>query len=124
MANPLTTNAADKRAVRDAGRLERRFAEARRERLLGALNTPEGRGAIYDVLEDCGIYRSVFLQDSHATAYQAGKQDVGHQLQARILEADDRLYELMEREARARKRQASDTIDAVTTTASEPGESV
>ena len=67
------------------------------------LNTVEGRYTLWTLLEDLGIFRSIW-DPSARIHYNAGRQDAGHELMARIIAADPNRYEQMEREARARAK--------------------
>jgi hypothetical protein len=110
----LVRNAADPKQVGHAARKERERTAARRARLAATLRSVEGRAALMDILEDCKVYESIW-HPSAAIHYNAGVQDVGHQLLARIIEADEQLYETMEREARERRRRLEREIDAAHT---------
>lgn len=113
-------NAADPKQVQRAqGRVNRR--EALRMALYKTvMQSVEGRAVMWDVLETCGVYRSIW-HPSAAIHYNAGKQDLGHELQAMLLEVSEDLYDLMAREARARARsQARETDAAHTPSAAEP----
>lgn len=114
-------NAADPQQVRNAERMERRRDRDRALALRGALETPSGRAALMDILEDCGIFRSIW-HPSAQIHYNAGQQDVGHKLQARIIEASEEHYEIMEREARARRRARERETDAAHTPRAEQGD--
>lgn len=117
----LVRNASDASQVKRAARLEADGEEQKRARLQAVLQTPHGRAAMWDLLESAGVFRSIY----HASAlihYNAGRQDFGHELMARLLEADEAGYLVMEQEARDRKRRANRNIDAATTAAATGGE--
>lgn len=84
---PMVTNAADEDKIRGAkdrvAVMERRL----RESYAKLLATPEGQLVLWDLLDHCGVYRSIF-ETSARISYNSGKQDVGHYLQAKILEAN------------------------------------
>lgn len=118
----LVKNAADPNQVRNAERIERRRERDRLAALRATLDSPAGRAALMDILEDCGVFRSIW-HPSAQIHYNAGQQDLGHQLQARIIAASEEHYELMEREARARRRaRAQETDAAHTPRAAEQGD--
>lgn len=117
----LVKNAADPNQVRNAERMEKRRQRDRIAALQATLQTQAGRAALMDILEDCGVFRSIW-SPSAQIHYNAGQQDVGHQLQARIIEASEEHYELMEREARARRKQRANETDAAHTARAEQGE--
>lgn len=107
-------NAADPAQVRRAGRKDRDDAEQRRVRLHAVMLTPLGRAAMWDLLELAGVFRSIY----HASAlihYNAGRQDFGHELMAKLLEVDEDLYIVMEQEARQRKRRDQAALEAAHT---------
>lgn len=91
MANPnqkpFVTNAADEEKLRSA---KERMAVSEgdlRKAYLALLETAPGRQVLWDLLDHCGVYRSIF-ETSARISYNSGKQDVGHYLQAKILEAN------------------------------------
>lgn len=111
MSRVLVKNASDPQQVRRAERAERRAAAEQRAALRAVLDTPEGRRVFWGLLSDAGVYRSIWSPNAQIH-YNAGRQDFGHELQARLLEADENLYDLMAREARARARlEAGDAPD-------------
>ena len=67
------------------------------------LAQPDGRLVLWELLVRAGIYRSVW-DPSARIHYNAGRQDYGHELLGLIIEADEDLYQLMEREGRERQR--------------------
>jgi len=56
------------------------------------LSNEAGLRTIWRIMEQCGTFESVFRQDINRMAYYSGKQDLGHWLQAEVLEADPNLY--------------------------------
>jgi len=110
----LVRNAADPRQVRFAQRKEREAAELERAALQAVMKTPEGRLVMWSLLERAGIFRSVW-HPSAAIHYNSGRQDFGHELMAQLVDLDEDLYQLMEREARARTRARNRETDAAHT---------
>jgi hypothetical protein len=113
-------NAADPRQVKRAERVERERLEKFLENLRRVMLTTEGRAVMWELLERAGIYRSVFDPHGSLQSYKAGRQDFGHELIAVIHQAGDQgdgehLFELMEREARLRKRLEDRATDAAHT---------
>lgn len=94
-------NAADRKQVGRAGKR----SDHRQRELEGAyvdvLNTESGRRVMWDLLERCGVYRSVW-EPSAKIHYNAGRQDMGHELMALLARTDVQLYLKMEHEARVR----------------------
>ena len=94
-------NAADRDQV---GRAARKEADNERiflASLKAVQSTQEGRFVMRTLLERAGIFRSIW-ENSARIHYNAGRQDMGHEIQAMLVATDENAYELMEREARAR----------------------
>ena len=120
----LVQNAADADQVKRAGRKERRTEEMRLAAYQTVLRTPEGRLVFWDLLTRAGIFQSVFHPSESVVTYNAGRQDFGHELMARLLQADEDSYQLMEREARQRaKREMIENEAAHTPSAEAPATS-
>lgn len=111
----LVKNASSPRQVARAESHIRRRAELTRAAFKAVLDTPAGRIVMWELLELAGVYRSVFNPSGSLTYYNAGRQDYGHELLAKLLEVDDQAYLLMESEARARERRDNATTDATHT---------
>lgn len=81
---PLVENASDRKQIREA----KHTARSRRKRELddvrAVLKSPAGERLLRRIAEHCGTFRSVFVLDPYATAFNAGRQDVGHFLLAEI----------------------------------------
>ncbi len=58
------------------------------EGLKTALSTPEGRAFIRWLLIQCGHRQSAFTTNALLTAYRTGMQQVGLELEARIMKID------------------------------------
>lgn len=111
-------NAADRSQVARAGRRERDQEDRRITAIRAVLLTPAGREMFWNLLATAGVFRSVW-ESSARIHYNAGRQDFGHEVMADLMKADEELYDLMTREARARmKRLATDTDAAHTAPAS------
>lgn len=95
----LVGNAADPEQVERAGEIELDRAEQGDIDLVTVLSTVNGRRFYWGLLGDCGIHASVVGAHVEGTYYNAGRQDLGHKLLARVLEADPALYLTMQREA-------------------------
>lgn len=104
-------NAADPQQVERASRRERRWSAEFMTAIRQVLDTHAGRRMCWELLARAGVYRSVW-DNSARIHYNAGRQDFGHELVALFLEADETLYELMEREARARAKADNRETDA------------
>jgi hypothetical protein len=95
----LVGNAADSEQVQRAGEIELDRAEQGDVDLVTVLSTVNGRRFYWGLLGECGIHSSVIGQHVEGTYYNAGRQDLGHKLLARVLEADPSLYLTMQQEA-------------------------
>lgn len=118
MARNLQGNAADPQQVKYAARKEAQRAARFLDALRSVLRMPEGRIVCWELLARAGVFRSIW-DPSARIHYNAGKQDYGHELLGVLLEADEVLYVLMEREARAYVRQGATEAAAVQTAAAE-----
>jgi len=110
-ARTLVRNAADPDQVKRAGRKVDDIATQRRNRLRAVMETPEGRAFLWDLLNELKVYESVW-HPSALIHYNAGVQDAGHKLMARMVDASEDHYDLMTREARARGRRFDSEVDA------------
>jgi hypothetical protein len=86
MAEPLVTNAASKKQVERAGKVEHFRHEKDRREFAELLEDPRFRRYIWRLMADCKIHESIFEQNSKIY-YNAGVQDVGHRILAQLLEA-------------------------------------
>lgn len=100
-----------KRAGRDEARARERELTVTR----AVLSTYEGREFLRNLLETLGTFRTVMASETHEIYYRAGRQDVGHQLMASLIDADGAGYLSMEAEARERVKQADRATDAAHT---------
>ena len=105
-------NAADPEQVRRAARKEKRRAIKREDVIRAVLATPFGRAMLWSLLENAGVFRSIFNRDVATMGFNAGRQDFGHELMADLIDADPAGYELMEREARALAKQEQASTEA------------
>jgi hypothetical protein len=100
--------------VRFAGRKERELAEFQRAICRASMHTEAGRAWNWQIIEWCHVNESIW-RPSAEIHYLAGQQDIGHRLQMFLLSVDEELYQLMEKEARARMRARNREIDATHT---------
>jgi hypothetical protein len=110
----VVRNGADPQQVRRGRRREHQIVEQRAERLRFVLQTALGRAALWDLLEDAGVYRSIMADDTRIF-WNAGRHDFGLKLLGRVIDADEHAYLAMEAEARQRKRRDNQQIDAAHT---------
>lgn len=106
-------NAADPHQVKRAAVREKDAEKLRAARLLAVLKTPDGRAFVWDTLGDCKVYESIW-HPSAAIHYNAGRQDVGHELLARVVALEGgRWYLEMQREAIARNAHTDSEREAM-----------
>ncbi len=91
-------NAADEKQVKSAGHKERLRERERRTDLKAILDTVEGRRFLWGQLGKCKVYESIW-ESSAKIHYNAGKQDLGHELMDEIIRASPEAYLQMQKEA-------------------------
>lgn len=111
MAEPFTRNASDPEDVKGAGRQEKRIERRRLGQYKAVLSTEAGRFVMWDLLCSTGLFASSMSQSS-LIYFNEGQRNVGLKLRALLELADENAVELMEREARARKRADAAETDA------------
>lgn len=104
-------NAGDPEDVKGAGRQEKRIERRRLGYYKAVLGTEAGRAVLWDLLCTTGLFESSFSQSS-LIYFNEGRRNVGLKLRADLELADEALVELMEREARARRRGDANETDA------------
>ncbi|HLX21636.1 MAG TPA: hypothetical protein VKR23_15935 [Gaiellaceae bacterium] len=112
----LVKNAADPQQIKRAARVERNTLAQQQIRCQRVLESYDGRAFCWDLLDMAGVYRSIW-SPSAEIHYRAGRQDYGHELMAKLLAADEGLYQQMETEARARLKRDNTATDAAHTAA-------
>lgn len=111
----ITLNAANRRQVRDAGRVEKRREQRRAAAYRAVLGTVEGRFVFWDLIGRAGVYRSVSNPHGGIQSQNIGRQDFGHELMDLVIQAGDELYLLMEQEGRALATRDAQETDARST---------
>lgn len=126
-AEPWVTNAANPAQTKAAGKVERRQRDLELGDLAMVLATPEGRRTLWRVLIQCRVHETVYpvnlLEGENPTlrlAYNSGRQDLGHFLEAEIVEADEEGLFRMMREAKARAQAEADELESERTTSADP----
>lgn len=77
------------------------------------LRTPEGRRLLWWLLGEAGTYSTTYSPgDSHGTAFQEGRRNVGIALEVTLAQADPMAVVDMQREAVEAKRKARAVRDA------------
>lgn len=104
MARPLVASGTDPEQVKRA----KRKVEQRENQIVASIAevmaTPAGRFVLWTLLEATHVYQTSFDHSGSVMYFREGERNVGLAWRARILAADERLYEVMEREARHRER--------------------
>jgi hypothetical protein len=108
----LQRNAADPAQVRFAARKEQRSTEMLLGALAEVLTTATGRLVWAEFLERAGLYESSFDHSGSVVYFKEGRRNMGLEWQALLVQADEELYDLLERERRQRKRQLDQEIQA------------
>jgi hypothetical protein len=88
-------NAADEKGLKRDAATERYSREKYLNDIRQVLGTPSGCRFVWSLLEKCKTFNSVW-EPSARIHYNAGKQDLGHEIMAEIAEADEiLLFNLM-----------------------------
>lgn len=95
----LVKNAADEEQVKESTRKVRYKRTDERADIEFVMGSVHGRRFMWRVLAHCGAYRSVFAVDPHVTAFNSGKQDVGHFLMAELNDVCPKEFSVMTKEA-------------------------
>ncbi len=118
--NPYVTDTRSRVQQRYAERQEKKREAQRLADLEVCLQIPEARRFIWSLLEDCGMYQNIYTPNGNEIYFLAGKQDLGHELVARLELIDPRaVYEIGLEAATLRKR-----INAATEASQTPPEGV
>lgn len=91
-------NAANESQVEKAKTAEERERELELADLRFVVSSPQGRRLIWRLLKHCRVFNSVFNNSGSVTYYHSGMQDVGHFIQAEVIEAKKEAYFEMMRE--------------------------
>lgn len=91
-------NAANESQVEKAKTAEERERELELADLRFILSHAQGRRFIWRLLKHCRVFNSVFNNSGSVTYYHSGMQDVGHFIQAEVIEAKKEAYLEMMRE--------------------------
>jgi hypothetical protein len=108
----LVGNAADQKQVRGAKKKEKEIGIGRAQDLRAVMSMPEGRRFVWWLLGECGVSATVMRGGPDLVEYNAGKQDVAHMLQARIIKLDPDNYLAMQNEAIVIEKQKQREDDA------------
>ena len=65
--------------------------------VINIMKTKDGRDWLYNKLQSCGVFESIFDNDTHKHAYNAGKRKVGVNLNRELKEyAPDNYMKMIE----------------------------
>lgn len=103
MHKPLVNNAADEEQLKEAKISLKLTRDTELNDLRFILSHTQGRRFFYRLLEQCKVFNSVW-EASAKIHYNSGRQDVGHFIQAEIVEADQDAYFKMLTEAKRSER--------------------
>lgn len=93
-------DAGDKRSVNTARKKAARKKKQRLEVVAAIMEQPQGRAYMYEYLTRCSTFTTPFVEGlPDKTAFNAGRQSVGHDLQADIMAAAPEMYWVMVKEA-------------------------
>jgi hypothetical protein len=109
---PLVNNGADVQQVRRAERKVQQGDDLLAARLREVLDTPAGRFVCWALLEQTHVFRTSFDHSGSVMYFTEGERNVGLAWRAKMLAADEALYELMEREARHRDKRLDGELAA------------
>ena len=94
-------NAASEKQVRDGELKENMKGTRKHEDWRFILNTPQGRRVIWQILEECKAFGSIWAPNA-SIHYNSGKQDLGHIIMGEIVSVDEEALFLMMRENKER----------------------
>lgn len=104
MEKSLVGNASDEAQVKSAEKKELHGRKQDIADLKSVLATDAGQRFVWRYLEECGIHRTSYSENSHQTYFMEGRRDVGLRLLADVTEADPLKYvEMMMRKAKEAK---------------------
>lgn len=101
----LVGNADDPAQVADGDRKQRAARNRELNDLRVVMGIPEGRRALWRILEQCKAFATPIAHDARFTDYNIGKGEIGRFLIIEIQESTVEGYLLMEREALEEKMQ-------------------
>ncbi len=66
------------------------------------MSSPNGRGMMWELLEDCGVLRDNFIAEPYENAYRCGIRSIGLKWMGRILSECPEKYKIMGAEHKAK----------------------
>lgn len=95
----MVANAADKKQVDEAKRLERDQVITAKQDMQELLKLPAFRRFIWRTIAHCGVFESTYSDSQALASHLSGRQDVGHYLLAEITQAQPEVLADLMREA-------------------------
>ena len=96
-------NASDKRSVNTARKKKARQEKQRLEVVQAIMGQPQGRSFMYDYLSRCSVFTTPFVRgEPDTSAFNAGRQSIGHDIQADIMLAAPEMYWVMIEESQTK----------------------
>ena len=95
---PLVRNTSDREQVEASTETVALRNLRERKEWLELMGTKTGRSRMFAILSWCGTFESI-METNARIYYNAGRQDVGHELMATLNKASPQLYLLMQQEA-------------------------
>jgi len=114
-------NAGDQKQVAFAERKAKQAENRYRSALANVMRTAEGRVVMSTLIRRAGVFRTIW-DPSAKIHFNAGRQDYGLELLADVTDADEAMYQLMERETRAYDRGIDAEAEAVQTPSAQQGD--
>jgi hypothetical protein len=104
VADPLVDNASDVKQIKAARKRERFTLREKRAKWSEVSSTFDGMDVLWEILEQCGIYRGGFTGER--AHFNEGQRNVGLYIIAKINDANpNALFEMM---TRAKRKEKSD----------------
>jgi hypothetical protein len=96
---PLVDNAADAGQIRDAQRKQRAATKDHLADLKEIANTPAGERFLWRLFSKTGILHTAYRADANAMYFETGKREIGLELLADLMLADDQAFLRMQSNA-------------------------
>lgn len=109
---PLVNNGADVQQVRRAARKVQQGDALAMAWLREVMGTYCGRSVLAALLDEAHVFTTSFDHSGSVMYFKEGERNVGLRWRARIIAADEDLYDLMEHEARQRERRLDGELAA------------
>ena len=98
MEKPLVKNASDVSQIKDAKRKEKNKVWRDKENLQAVLNMQSGRAFLWNILCECGLFKTSYAGDSNEIYFLEGQRNIGLSIMNDINEVDPDSYLKMMKE--------------------------